>query len=119
MQIGHGSAVGARVLLAAQVGIAGSTVIEDDVVMGGQAGVGGHLRVGKGAIVAGRTVVSKSVAPGEFLTGYPGIPNREWRKASVVFRHLPDLKKRIEALERRIAELTTARRRTRRGTRSS
>ena len=119
VQIGHGSVVGARVLLAAQVGIAGSTTIEDNVVMGGQAGVGGHLRVGRGAIVAGRTVVSKSVAPDEFLTGYPGIPNREWRKASVIFRHLPELKKRIEALEARLAELTTPRRRTRRGTRSS
>jgi UDP-3-O-[3-hydroxymyristoyl] glucosamine N-acyltransferase len=119
VQIGHGSVVGARVLLAAQVGIAGSTTIEDNVVMGGQAGVGGHLRVGRGAIVAGRTVVSKSVAPDEFLTGYPGIPNREWRKASVIFRHLPELKKRIEALEARLAELTTPRRRTRRGSRSS
>ena len=119
VQIGHGSSVGSRVLLAAQVGIAGSTTLDDDVVMGGQAGVGGHLRVGKRAIVAGRTVVSKSVAPGEFLTGYPGIPNREWRKASVIFRHLPELKKRIDALEARLAELTTARRRTRRGTRSS
>jgi UDP-3-O-[3-hydroxymyristoyl] glucosamine N-acyltransferase len=119
VQVGHGSAVGSRVLLAAQVGIAGSTIIDDGVVMGGQAGIGGHLRVGKGAIVAGRTVVSKSVPPGEFLTGYPGIPNREWRKASVIFRHLPELKKRIEVLEARLAELTIGRRRTRRGTRSS
>jgi len=119
VQIGHGSSVGSRVLLAAQVGIAGSTTVDDDVVMGGQAGVGGHLHVGKRAIVAGRTVVSKSVPPGEFLTGYPGIPNREWRKASVIFRHLPELKKRIDALEARLAELTTPRRRTRRGTRST
>jgi UDP-3-O-[3-hydroxymyristoyl] glucosamine N-acyltransferase len=87
------------------VGIAGSTVVEDDVVMAGQVGVGGHLRVGRGVVAAGKTGITKSVGPGEFITGYPGIPNREWRKASVVFRHLPALKKRIEELERHVAEL--------------
>ena len=75
VQIAHGVTIGQRVLLASQVGISGSAVVEDDVVMGGQAGVAGHLRVGKGAIAAGRTVITKSVGPGEFLTGYPGIPN--------------------------------------------
>jgi UDP-3-O-[3-hydroxymyristoyl] glucosamine N-acyltransferase len=105
VQIGHGVTVGERVLLASQVGIAGSAVIEDDVVMGGQVGVGGHLRVGRRAVAAGKTVITKSVPPGSFLTGYPGIPNREWRKASVIFRRLPELKKRIEALERLVAEL--------------
>jgi UDP-3-O-[3-hydroxymyristoyl] glucosamine N-acyltransferase len=87
------------------VGIAGSTVVEDDVMMGGQAGVAGHLRVGRRAIAAGRTVITKSVEPGEFLTGYPAIPNREWRKASVIFRRLPELKKRLEELERLVATL--------------
>jgi UDP-3-O-[3-hydroxymyristoyl] glucosamine N-acyltransferase len=105
VQIAHGVTIGRRVLLASQVGISGSAVVEDDVVMGGQAGVAGHLRIGKGAIAAGRTVITKSVEPGEFLTGYPGIPNREWRKASVVFRRLPELKKRLEELERLVAEI--------------
>ena len=105
VQIAHGVTIGQRVVLASQVGIAGSTVVEDDVVMAGQVGVGGHLRVGRGVVAAGKTGITKSVGPGEFVTGYPGIPNREWRKASVVFRHLPSLKKRIEELERRVADL--------------
>ncbi|MGB7219513.1 MAG: UDP-3-O-(3-hydroxymyristoyl)glucosamine N-acyltransferase [Vicinamibacterales bacterium] len=105
VQIAHGVTIGHRVVLASQVGIAGSTVVEDDVVMAGQVGVGGHLRVGRGVVAAGKTGITKSVEPGEFITGYPGIPNREWRKASVVFRHLPALKKRIEELERHVAEL--------------
>jgi UDP-3-O-[3-hydroxymyristoyl] glucosamine N-acyltransferase len=103
VQIGHGVTVGRRVLMASQIGVAGSAVIEDDVVMGGQVGVAGHLRVGKGSVLAGKTVVTKSTAPGEFLTGYPGIPNREWRKASAIFRRLPELKKRIEDLETSVA----------------
>jgi UDP-3-O-[3-hydroxymyristoyl] glucosamine N-acyltransferase len=105
VQIGHGVTIGNRVLLASQVGLSGSVIVDDDVVMGGQVGVAGHLRIGKGAIMAGRTVVTKSVEPGEFLTGYPGIPNLEWRKASVVFRRLPELKKRLEELEQLVAEL--------------
>lgn len=108
VQIGHGVTVGRRVLLASQIGIAGSAVIDDDVIMGGQVGVAGHLRVAKGTIVAGKTVVTKSTAPGEFLTGYPGIPNREWRKASALFRRLPELKKRIEELEETVAGLRRA-----------
>jgi UDP-3-O-[3-hydroxymyristoyl] glucosamine N-acyltransferase len=117
VQIGHGVTVGRRVLLASQVGIAGSAVIEDDVVMGGQVGVGGHLRVGRRAIAAGKTVITKSVPPGAFLTGYPGIPNREWRKSSVIFRRLPELKKRVEELERLVAELARADRTRRRSSR--
>ena len=105
VQIGHGVTIGQRVLLAAQVGLSGSTVVEDDVVLAGQVGVAGHIRVGKGVVAAGKTGITKSVEPGEFITGYPAIPNREWRKSVVLFRHLPTLKKRIEALERRIAEL--------------
>ena len=67
--------------------------------------MGGHLRIGKGSVAAGQSGLTKSVEPGEFMTGYPAIPNREWRKASVIFRQLPALKKRIEELEQRIAEL--------------
>ena len=105
VQIGHGVVIGQRTLLASQVGLSGSTVVEDDVVMAGQVGVAGHIRVGKGVVAAGKTGITKSVEPGQFITGYPGIPNREWRKAVVIFRHLPELKKRIEELEQRIAEL--------------
>jgi UDP-3-O-[3-hydroxymyristoyl] glucosamine N-acyltransferase len=105
VQIAHGVTIGQRALLAAQVGIAGSTHVEDDVVMAGQVGVGGHLRIGKGAVAAGQSGITNSVDPGEFVTGYPAIPNREWRKASVLFRHLPTLKKRIEQLEQTVADL--------------
>lgn len=105
VQIGHGVSIGQRVLLAAQVGLSGSTTVEDDVVMAGQVGVAGHIRVGKGVVAAGKTGITKSVEPGAFITGYPAIPNREWRKSVVIFRYLPALKKRVEELEQRIAEL--------------
>ena len=108
VQIGHGVTVGRNVLMAAQVGIAGSTDIEDDVVFGGQVGVGGHLTIGRGAIAVGQSGVTNSLDPRAFVAGYPAIDNREWRKASVLFRRLPEMKRRIEQLEARVAELTRA-----------
>jgi UDP-3-O-[3-hydroxymyristoyl] glucosamine N-acyltransferase len=105
VMIGHGVTVGRNVLMAAQVGIAGSTDIDDDVIFGGQVGVGGHLTIGRGAIAVGQSGVTNSLDPGAMVSGYPAIDSREWRKASVLFRRLPELKRRIEALEARIAEL--------------
>lgn len=105
VHIAHGVAVGRRVLLAGQVGIAGSTVIEDDVMIAGQTGVVGHVRVGKGAIVGAKSAVTHEVDAGAFVTGHPAIDHQDWRKASVIFRHLPSMKKRVEELEQRIADL--------------
>jgi UDP-3-O-[3-hydroxymyristoyl] glucosamine N-acyltransferase len=106
VQIAHGVTVGRNVLMAAQVGVAGSTRVEDDVIFGGQVGVGGHLTIGKGAVAVGQSGVTNSLEPGEMVAGYPAIDSKEWRKASVIFRRLPELKKRIEEIEARLAELT-------------
>jgi UDP-3-O-[3-hydroxymyristoyl] glucosamine N-acyltransferase len=105
VHIAHGVAIGRRVLLAAQVGIAGSATIGDDVMMAGQTGVTGHIRVGDKAIVGAKSAVLQSVEAGAFVTGSPAFPHTDWRKASVVFRHLPSIKKRLEELEQRIVEL--------------
>jgi UDP-3-O-[3-hydroxymyristoyl] glucosamine N-acyltransferase len=109
VQIGHGVRVGRNVLMAAQVGIAGSTEIDDDVVFGGQVGVGGHLSIGRGAVAVGQSGVTNSLDPKAMVAGYPAIDSREWRKSSVIFRRLPELKKRIEELEARLAEVTLRR----------
>ena len=105
VHIAHGVAIGRRVLLAAQVGIAGSTTIGDDVMMAGQTGVTGHISVGDKAIVGAKSAVLQSVEAGAFVTGSPAFPHADWRKASVVFRHLPSMKKRLEELEHRMVEL--------------
>jgi UDP-3-O-[3-hydroxymyristoyl] glucosamine N-acyltransferase len=105
VQIGHGVKVGRRALFAAQVGVAGSTVIEDDVVLAGQVGVAGHVRVGRGVVASGQAGLTTSVEAGEFVSGCPAIPNRDWLKSSSVFRQLPELKKRVADLEQRLREL--------------
>jgi UDP-3-O-[3-hydroxymyristoyl] glucosamine N-acyltransferase len=105
VHLAHGVKVGRRVLLAAQVGIAGSTAVEDDVMMGGQVGVGGHITIAKGTVAGGQSGITRSTEPGSYISGYPAIDNLTWRKAQVIFRRLPELKNRIEELEQRIAEL--------------
>ena len=105
VQVGHGVSVGRRVIFAAQVGIAGSTVIEDDVILAGQVGVAGHLRLGKGVTATAQTGIPRSIEAGQQVSGYPAIPNQDWLRASAVFRQLPSLRKRVKALEHRIVEL--------------
>ena len=105
VQVAHGVTVGRRVLLAAQVGIAGSCTIGDDVVLAGQVGVANRVRLGKGVIATAQTGIPNSVDDGEYVSGYPAIPRRDWLKASAVFRQLPLLRRRIADLEQRIAEL--------------
>lgn len=108
VQVGHGVTVGRNVLIAGQVGIAGSTTIEDDVVLAGQVGVAGHITIGKGVRATAQTGIPNSVEPGAFVSGYPAIPNRDWLKSSAVFRQLPRLRKLVASLERRLAALEQA-----------
>jgi UDP-3-O-[3-hydroxymyristoyl] glucosamine N-acyltransferase len=105
VQIAHGVTIGHHVLLAAQVGIAGSSVLEDSVTLAGQVGVAGHLTIGKGTIATAQTGIPNSVDPGSFISGYPAIPNRDWLKASAVFRKLPELRKTVAELTDRLAAL--------------
>ncbi len=105
VQIAHGVVVGHHVLLAAQVGIAGSTVIGDHVVCGGQAGVSGHLNIGDRVKATARAGIINSVDADGFVSGFPAIDTGEWRRSSVVFRKLPDMRKRLKDLESRLTAL--------------
>ena len=105
VQVAHGVTIGRDVLLAAQVGIAGSSTIEDRVTLAGQVGVAGHLTLGKGVIATAQTGIPNSVEPGAFISGYPAIDNRDWLKSSAVFRRLPELKKAVADLQKRLEDL--------------
>jgi UDP-3-O-[3-hydroxymyristoyl] glucosamine N-acyltransferase len=107
VQVAHGVHVGRNVMLVAQVGIAGSTTIGDSSVLAGQVGVAGHLHVGKGTKATAQTGIPNSLPDGSFVSGYPAIENREWLKSSAVFRRLPELKKALAALEKRLEGLET------------
>jgi UDP-3-O-[3-hydroxymyristoyl] glucosamine N-acyltransferase len=105
VQVAHGVRLGRGVLLAAQVGIAGSTTIEDGVVLAGQVGVAGHITLGKGVVATAQTGIPNSVAAGSLVSGYPAVDNREWLKTSAVIRKLPDMRRTLAWLEKRVAAL--------------
>ena len=105
VQIAHGVTIGRNVLLAAQVGIAGSAVLEDDVVLAGQSGVANHTRIGRGAVVQSKTAVFKDLDDGVRVAGIPARDAAEWRESVALIRRLPKLRKAVADLEARLAEL--------------
>jgi len=105
VQIGHNVSVGRHCIIVAQVGIAGSTELEDYVTLGGQVGVAGHLRLGKGAMVGAQSGVSGDVGSKEVVSGYPAIAHGTWKRMSVLLRRLPQLFQHAKALEQRVENL--------------
>jgi UDP-3-O-[3-hydroxymyristoyl] glucosamine N-acyltransferase len=105
VQVGHSVVIGEDTVLAGQVGIAGSTRVGNRVTLAGQVGVAGHLTIGDGAIATAQTGIPASVEPGAMVSGYPGIENRAWLKASAVFPRLPEILKRLRDLEARLEKI--------------
>ncbi|MBI4457054.1 MAG: UDP-3-O-(3-hydroxymyristoyl)glucosamine N-acyltransferase [Acidobacteria bacterium] len=105
VQIGHSSDVGENTVLAAQVGLAGSTVVGKNVMLAGQVGVAGHLRIGDRVIATAQTGIPNSVDHDKIVSGYPAIDNTAWRKASAVFPRLPEIQRRLRALEKIVEDL--------------
>jgi UDP-3-O-[3-hydroxymyristoyl] glucosamine N-acyltransferase len=111
VQIGHNVVVGRHCIIVAQVGVSGSTELEDYVTLGGQAGLVGHIKIGKGAMVGAQSGVTKSVAPDTTVTGYPATLHSAWKRLQAFIHRLPDLFQRTRDLEERIAALERERER--------
>lgn len=105
VQVAHGVHIGRNVLLAAQVGIAGSAVLDDDVIMAGQSGSTGHVHLGRGARVGAKSAVTKDVAAGGHVAGIPAVELTEWREIVVLGRRLPEIRRDLAALEARLEAL--------------
>ncbi len=85
VQIGHNVVIGRHCVIVAQVGISGSTTLEDYVVLGGQVGVVGHARIGTGAQIAGASNIAGDVPAGVRYGGTPAKPIRQWfREVSIL-----------------------------------
>lgn len=102
VQVAHNVIIGKHCILCAQVGISGSTTLEDYVVLGGQAGVAGHLTLGKGVKSGGAAAITSSVAAGTFVNGAPARAYMLERRLQVLFGRLPELFKRVAELEAQI-----------------
>jgi UDP-3-O-[3-hydroxymyristoyl] glucosamine N-acyltransferase len=108
VQIGHACVVGEDNIVCAQTGLAGSSILEKNVLLAGQVGVSGHLTVHQDAIVYAQSGIGGDVAAGARVSGSPAFGASEWLRAITAFPKLPellkalrDLKKRVEKLEER------------------
>jgi UDP-3-O-[3-hydroxymyristoyl] glucosamine N-acyltransferase len=101
VQIGHNVRIGARCLIMAQVGIAGSTHVEDDVILAGQVGLAGHFTVGRGARIAAQSGVTMDVPAGDTWFGYPARNRREVLRAIAASYRLAAIVDDLEELVKR------------------
>jgi UDP-3-O-[3-hydroxymyristoyl] glucosamine N-acyltransferase len=106
VHVGHNCDIGERVVIAAQTGISGSVVIEDDAVIGGQVGFGDHTRVQKGAVIGSKAGIlpGKIVRPGVWW-GIPVQPLDEYKRMNAHLGRLGDMRERIKRLEQELANL--------------
>ncbi|HVB68082.1 MAG TPA: UDP-3-O-(3-hydroxymyristoyl)glucosamine N-acyltransferase [Acetobacteraceae bacterium] len=88
VQVGHNVRIGRLCVVVAQVGISGSTIVEDHVMIGGQAGLTGHLRIGRGARIAAQSGVMSDLAPGVEVGGAPAQPLRAVFREIALLRRL-------------------------------
>jgi UDP-3-O-[3-hydroxymyristoyl] glucosamine N-acyltransferase len=86
VQIGHNVRIGRACVIVAQVGISGSTVLEDQVVLAGQAGVAGHLRIGAGSRIGAKAGVMADVPPRSEMVGAPAQPVKTFFKETATIR---------------------------------
>jgi UDP-3-O-[3-hydroxymyristoyl] glucosamine N-acyltransferase len=105
VQIAHNVVIGEGSIVVAQVGICGSSEIGKRVVIAGQAGIGGHLVVGDDAVVGAQAGVTKSVPPGEQVSGYPARKHALSKRLNACIQALPALLGKVRELEKRLSKL--------------
>lgn len=107
IQIGHNVEIGKHTVVAAQVGIAGSSKIGEYCAVGGQSGIAGHIEIANKTRIGGKTGVNATITEeNTTVQGYPAQSYIGFMKSSALFRKLPDLNKKIQELEKKVNDLT-------------
>jgi UDP-3-O-[3-hydroxymyristoyl] glucosamine N-acyltransferase len=105
VMVAHNVEIGPDVIIAAQAGVAGSARLGRRVMLLGQVGIADHVTVGDGAILGAQAGVAQDVPAGETLFGSPARPARQARRIWAAESELPELVRRLRALERRVQQL--------------
>jgi UDP-3-O-[3-hydroxymyristoyl] glucosamine N-acyltransferase len=96
IQIGHNAHIGAHTAMAGCSAVAGSARIGRYCLIGGGAGVLGHLELCDRVIVTAMSLVTHSIRePGEYSSGTPLMDNRSWRKSAARFKQLDSIARRM------------------------
>jgi UDP-3-O-[3-hydroxymyristoyl] glucosamine N-acyltransferase len=105
VQVGHACVVGEDNIICAQTGLAGSTVLERNVLLAGQVGSSGHLTVHEGATVYAQSGIGGDVEAGGRISGSPAFGASEWLRAATAFQRLPEMLRTIRELKKKVDEL--------------
>lgn len=101
VQIGHNVEIGRNCIICSMSGIAGSSVLEDNVTISVQAGITDHVRVGEGAVIAGRSGVTNDIPAGARVSGFPARNHNDAKRALMLAADLPSIVKRLRAVEKK------------------
>jgi len=106
IQIGHNVEVGENTVMAAQTGIAGSTKVGKNCMFGGQVGIAGHIRIANGSKIGAQGGILGDVKEeNTVIIGSPAFEIKQFLRSSVIFKRLPDMKIKIDTLEKEIESL--------------
>jgi UDP-3-O-[3-hydroxymyristoyl] glucosamine N-acyltransferase len=105
VQVGHSCVVGEDNIICAQTGLAGSSVLEKNVLLAGQVGVSGHLTIHDDAVIYAQSGIGGDVEKGAVMSGSPAFEVHEWLRAITAFPKLPELLKTVRQLEKRLTEI--------------
>jgi UDP-3-O-[3-hydroxymyristoyl] glucosamine N-acyltransferase len=106
VHIGHNCRIGRHVVIAAQTGLSGGVVVEDYAVIGGQVGIGDKARIESRAVLGSGcgVLTSKIVRGGQVVWGTPARPLKQHLQQLANVSRVPDLRKEVEDLRKRLTE---------------
>jgi UDP-3-O-[3-hydroxymyristoyl] glucosamine N-acyltransferase len=106
IQIGHNVEIGENTVMAGQTGIAGSTKIGKNCMFGGQVGISGHIKIADGTKIGAQSGIPSDVKKeNSILLGYPAIDHKDFLRCAVIYRKLPEMKTKVDSLEKDIEQL--------------
>ncbi len=105
VQVAHNCQIGEDCMIVSQVGIAGSSKIGSHVTLAGQVGIVGHISIGDNAIIGAQAGVPGSLDGNAYYSGSPAMPHKEWLRVMGALPRLPEMRKKMNELEKRIAAL--------------
>lgn len=101
IQIGHNVEIGENTVMAGQTGVAGSTKVGKNCMFAGQVGLAGHIRIADGTKIGAKAGVGGDIKEeNSVVLGIPAFDHKQFLRSSVIFRKLPDLKAKIDGLEK-------------------
>jgi len=104
IQVAHNVEIGENTVIAAQTGIAGSTKIGKNCMIGGQVGIVGHITIADEVKIAAQSGVGHTISEiGLIVQGSPAFPIGEFKRSYIVYRGLPDLKRKVDKLEKELS----------------